>query len=235
MNRYNWSIWEALRYGIKQLLDNFWLFFKAGLTYLLLAGLALTLWLAPLGILANIIDRPDAHFSWKIFLTWSPLFLALFIVFVFLLRFLSLGYTKIALDSHDNKNPTVETLFSCFHLVLSDVVATFLYVCMCFIGLLFFIIPGIYLAIRYSLFHIIIVDQQCSPIEALKKSAHLTEGSMTKLFGVMFIGRFLQALVPIFNFFIQLPWLSLTEAHIYRTLQELHSSSEFKQTHTHEN
>lgn len=50
-----------------------------------------------------------------------------------------------------------------------------------FVGLVFFIIPGIYLSIRWMFAELYVIDQGMRPIEALRASSALTKGHMWKL------------------------------------------------------
>ena len=51
-----------------------------------------------------------------------------------------------------------------------------------FLGLLCFIVPGIYLAIRWTFAEFYVIDKNMRPIEALRASSALTEGCRWKLF-----------------------------------------------------
>ncbi len=51
-----------------------------------------------------------------------------------------------------------------------------------FIGLLCFVIPGIYLAIRWMFAELLVIDKGMRPMEALKASSEMTEGVRGKLF-----------------------------------------------------
>lgn len=51
------------------------------------------------------------------------------------------------------------------------------------IGLVLFILPGIYLAIRWMFAELLVIDEGMRPMEALKKSAEMTYGHRWKLFG----------------------------------------------------
>lgn len=51
-----------------------------------------------------------------------------------------------------------------------------------FVGLAFFIVPGIYLAVRFMFAELYVMDKGMRPIEALQASSLLTKGHMWKLF-----------------------------------------------------
>lgn len=48
-------------------------------------------------------------------------------------------------------------------------------------GLIFFIVPGVYLAIRWMFAELCVIDQGMRPIEALRESSRLTDGHKWKL------------------------------------------------------
>lgn len=50
------------------------------------------------------------------------------------------------------------------------------------LGLLFFIVPGVYLAIRWMFAELLVIDKGLRPMEALKASSEMTEGVRGQLF-----------------------------------------------------
>ena len=75
---------------------------------------------------------------------------------------------------------------------LLAVVSGFLYQLIVWIGLILFIIPGIYWSIKYMFYYFYIVDEDRGPIEALSESGDLTDGYKWKLL-------LLSILVSLFN------------------------------------
>lgn len=51
-----------------------------------------------------------------------------------------------------------------------------------FLGLIFFVIPGLYLATRWMFAELLVIDQGLKPLEALRASSKMTEGVRWKLF-----------------------------------------------------
>ncbi len=92
------------------------------------------------------------------------------------------GLLKIALHFHDGKVPQIQDLFNGYPLLLKYVVATILYGLMVIIGLIFLVVPGIYLALKYQFYGYVIVDKGIGPIGALKESGRLTQGAKKDLF-----------------------------------------------------
>ncbi|MGE0207246.1 MAG: hypothetical protein AB7R69_05355 [Candidatus Babeliales bacterium] len=227
------SAWQALRFGLYTFIENFGLYLLVMLSYI---GTTL----APVSVIAaafyisfsryfhrmiETIKAADyslaAVTSQVKILGYTPLAIVIFfttVIFAFLSIYLLLGITRIALDLYDTNKSSVSRLFSCYNLIFSGVVGTFFYGAMIVFGLLFFIVPGIYLAVRYFFYFQFIVDKGVGPCTALRMSAELTEGIKWKIFafGVLmsFINLFLKS--PLFIIFW--PFTSLVWVYVYRQL-----------------
>jgi uncharacterized membrane protein len=106
-------------------------------------------------------------------------------VAILIYTLLSLGSIKIILNLHDRKPAPISLLFTTASLQPAFFATWILYVSMAFIGCILFIIPGIFVAIRFGFFQFFIVDQQCGPIEALKRSYHVTRGYTWQLIKII--------------------------------------------------
>ena len=102
-------------------------------------------------------------------------------------------------------------------------------------GLVLFIIPGIYLALRFVFVPVILIDKETTIKEAFKKSTDLTKGTKWKLLGLIIILALIQILTGALFFshsgeliygagfvFIS-PYLLISFIKAYRTLQGLDS------------
>lgn len=69
------------------------------------------------------------------------------------------------------------------------------------LGLIFFIVPGVYLAVRWIYAELLVVDQGLRPLEALRASSSLTAGCRWKLFGFSLLAGLL-VLLGLFAFLI---------------------------------
>lgn len=91
-----------------------------------------------------------------------------------------------------------------------------------FLGLLCFIVPGVYLAVRWMFADLLVVDKGLRPLEALRASSALTEGYRWKLFFFSLIAGLL-ALLGLVFFVIGVVVAGITiqfaTIHIYKTLQ----------------
>lgn len=92
------------------------------------------------------------------------------------------------------------------------------------LGLLLFIIPGIYLAIRWMFAEYYVIDKGMRPIEAMKASSELTAGYRWKLFGYMLLAIFIAFLGLLcfgIGLFAAIAILNLTTIAIFWRLQEI--------------
>ena len=135
---------------------------------------------------------------------------------------ISMGVIRITLKFCDQEQATYRDLFSAYRLLLNYLVGSIVYGIMVGIGLVFLIVPGIYLAVKYQFYDYLIVDKGMGPIEAIKRSGVLTEGVKWNLvlfwlalvginiLGMIALGVGLIATVPV-------SWLA--NAYVYRRLQ----------------
>ena len=66
------------------------------------------------------------------------------------------------------------------------------------LGLVCFIIPGVYLAVRWMFAELYVIDKGMRPLEALKASSELTEGVRWKLFLFSLVAVFLMLIGFVF-------------------------------------
>jgi len=93
-----------------------------------------------------------------------------------------LGLIKISLNFCDNLKSKISDLFSQYRLFFRYLFASILYGLICLLGVIFFIIPGIYFGIRFGFFDYFIVDKNSKIIESLKRSWQISEGNVWNLF-----------------------------------------------------
>lgn len=75
-----------------------------------------------------------------------------------------------------------------------------LYALMVCFGVLFFIVPGIILAITFMFAPYFLVYNRCGPLQALKASAAITEGAKWELFFLMLVLGIIEGLSWVFGF-----------------------------------
>lgn len=112
-------------------------------------------------------------FSMSAFWVIALLFFGLYIV-----SMLVAGTIQIGLDFYDTKTSLISRLWSStFMEPLHLVIGTLLYGAMVSIGMMFFVIPGLYLAVKFWFFAQIIVDKKVGALEALQQSSRITHSS----------------------------------------------------------
>ncbi|MFQ5512472.1 MAG: hypothetical protein ACE5EO_11560 [Candidatus Krumholzibacteriia bacterium] len=196
-------IGESLRFG--------WETFRANAFFLVGVFVAIS---AVNGILEYIAERDTVA---------NPLAEFLFTIAVVAVKFLlEIGVIVIALKFVDGKRPEFGDLFNRVHLLLNYTGAALLYFLMIIVGLVFFVFPGIYLAVRFYFFGYFVVDRGATPIDALKMSSDLTEGIRMELFtfGLLVLMLLIAGLCAfLVGVFVALPVTSLAMGFVFRYLQ----------------
>lgn len=168
-------------------------------------------------------------FSWfRVSFIILLLALALCLIFELIGGILDMGIMRIKFDLFDTQKSSLSQILSCAHLGFKHFMVTILYWGIVGAGLVLFIIPGIYFAIRLGFYRAVLVERACGPITALKESARLTCGCIKPLlvtgFLWMLLGLpFLLILVQqnpgmILMFFLLFPFLGLANIFIYKAL-----------------
>jgi GYF domain 2 len=135
---------------------------------------------------------------------------------------LSMGFIRICLNLISGRDVRVGMLFGESARMPGAIAGLILYLTMIFVGSLMLVLPGIYLAVRYSYYLTAIVDRGMGVLPAFSYSASLTAGSRFSLFGLMAMCVIIAvagALVYYVGLLFALPlaWLSFLTA--YRWLQ----------------
>lgn len=133
----------------------------------------------------------------------------------------TLGYTKNLFQALDGEEPQ----FSAYGRQATNIITYLLAsIILCFtigVGLLFFIIPGIYLGIRLQFYLAFIVEERAGVFEALNKSWEITRGQFTPLFllFLMSCGIFLLGCILLgIGVFVALPVIGMAYAYAFRKL-----------------
>ena len=101
---------------------------------------------------------------------------------------LTIGYYKIFLKLHDGQHADFKDLYQHYKLFWGYLVTSVIYGVAVVIGLILFVIPGIYLAIKYMFALVILIDEETiSATDALKKSSDITLGVKWSLFGFLLL------------------------------------------------
>lgn len=245
MKRVPFSIGEAIKFAFNQTINHFGLWIGVWLTQilvsvsLLVSGVMLILGLGFTQIFINKNFREvtkEVSEMASVYITSWPLvlFFVLYGVFgCFIITWLYLGVTRIALDFHDHGTSSYQRLFTVeTAVVIRYVVATWLWFAMMMIGFLVFIIPGVFIALLFCLVPVILVDRQMSVMKAFELSYRLTSLALGRvfLFGLLyFFLSTLMGLVPLVGIFatpIIYPFYILSCVYVYRRLEKYYERQE---------
>ncbi|HET6528578.1 MAG TPA: hypothetical protein VFG39_07475 [Balneolaceae bacterium] len=135
--------------------------------------------------------------------------------------FLSFGFIKIMLFLIDDKPVEVTDLINNFRGFLSYFVANFLFIIAVAIGIFLFIIPGIFIFIRFQFYPYFILENGDNSFIALKKSYMLTQNLTLELFLftlAVLVLNFLGLLLLGIGFIFTFPLTTMATAVIYKGL-----------------
>lgn len=135
--------------------------------------------------------------------------------------FFIMGFMKIILKMFDWDKPSFIDLFCCVHLIFKYFIASLIYYLIVATGVIFLFIPGVYLAIKYQFFDYFIIDEECGPIEALNKSAKITDGEKWELLKLGMSNLIINALGFLFFFvgmMVTIPITFSARAYAYKRL-----------------
>lgn len=146
---------------------------------------------------------------------------------------INIGLITIALEFINNKKPEFEDLFTSFKGCFWRYLWTSLLVGLIVAGgLLLFIVPGIYWAVKFQFCTYLIIDQNCRVTESLKRSSKITEGVRWNLLGfglLLVLINIAGAIVFLIGLLVTIPLTMIAYASVYRKLQyqtEVFQSSE---------
>jgi uncharacterized membrane protein len=204
------SIEESIRFGWSTMRANLGFF----VFFLIVVGL---IYVIP-GILAEL-GREDL----------PVLSVILGIVSGVLQIIVGMGLIRIALRFCDNEQGSLSDLFSCAPLFIKYLLGSILYGLIVLGGLILLVVPGVIWAIKYMFFSYFIVDRELGPVEALKRSAQITQGAKGDLFllGLALAGiNLLGALALLIGLFATVPTAMVATAFAYRKLAALRGAAQ---------
>ena len=132
-----------------------------------------------------------------------------------------LGAVKVTLKFRDGEEVNFANMFDSFGILAPFMAAAVVTDFAIGFGLLFLVVPGIIVAVRFSMFGFTIVDEDRGPIEAIRRSVQLTDGVGVDLFlfGMLCVGlNILGMIALVVGVFVSLPVTVLAGAYIYRHL-----------------
>lgn len=132
-----------------------------------------------------------------------------------------LGVSNIALRFSNHETVNLSHFFSKLGRYWTYLLAALLFWLAFSVGLVLFIIPGIILAIRFSLYNYVILDQNLGAIGSLEKSWEIVKGVTWKVFRftlALILINLLGALMLGIGLLITFPVTLIAQALLYRTL-----------------
>ncbi len=149
-----------------------------------------------------------------------------FIVTQVISVFIYLGSTRIYLNLVSGRPTSLMMLFKEGPKLIRTVGAVMLFASMVTLGLMLFILPGIYIALRFGFFMIAIVDRNMGVLESLAYSSSITTRNRLHLFGLfgmslslVFAIMLFGAIAALIGAAIVMPAIALAHVTAYRWLQ----------------
>ena len=202
MEKKNFSIDEALKFGWNTMKANFWFFFG-----ILVTAFAVN-WIPYL--FAIVLQRSSSGLA-------VLFYIASFVVGVIV----NIGLIRIVLKFCDDQKPEFNDLFRFKGFFWRYVGASLLMALVVGVGMLLLVVPGIIWAIMFQFGLWLVVDKNLRIMDAFDRSGKLTKTVRWKLlgFGVL-VGliNYLGILVFLIGLFATLPTTMLAYAHVYRKL-----------------
>lgn len=148
--------------------------------------------------------------------------LPVFFILKLLMDLIVIGWTKMALDLQVGKSVSIEYLYKYYRLVPRVFAVGVLQYVIIGLGLMFFIIPGIYLMERLRFARYFVIDKDQSIMQAFQSSWKITDGAVVHLVGYsLFAGLISMAGTMLFVVtFFTIPLWYQVDANIYRQMSK---------------
>ena len=195
--------------SIKQAFKDGWGFFKVNKKALIASTFVL--------MVAGAFQKTPNKIFWEAGASSALIFVAIWVVNLIL----QIGWIKMLLNLIDEEVTSVRELIQHSGLFWKYAGTYILLALLVGVGLILFIVPGLYWALKYGFAPIIIVDEHMTIREAFKKSSKITLGVKWKLLGlliVMIFSNILGALVIFVGLFVSIPVSMLAYLSVYRKL-----------------
>ncbi len=195
------NISEVFKTSWKHTIENIWVLVG------LLVGMSI------ISFTINVFSMPAADSYIGSFIATA--------ISVFIAMLFNLGYTKNLFQALDGEEPQFSAYGQQSRKIFTYFIANIIYTILISIGLLFLLLPGIYLAIRLQFFIMFIVEEDAGIIESLKRSWEITKGQGLPLF-MLFLAMLAILLIGLIIFFIgiflALPLIMMMQCYVYRKL-----------------
>ncbi len=150
-----------------------------------------------------------------------PLFSLVGLIMGIIRILINMGVINISIKFAKKEHPTYADLMTTVEKFLNFFIASILYGLLVFVGMILLIVPGIYWAIKYQYYGYLIIDKNLGAIDALKKSAELTDGVKGDLLGfgvVLGLVNLVGLLVLGIGLLATIPTAWVAQAYVYHKL-----------------
>ncbi len=182
-------------------------------------------------IVVGIFNGPQSFYKSEHFSFFSVMFGFFALMYsVFFLPVIKYGAQYLYVQTVRGEEIDFKELFNGFFKYLDIVFANLLAVSLTVLGFIFFIIPGIICAVRFSFVAYLVMDKNLDPIKALEESWRMTRGHSWKIFwmGILslfiIIGGFICFIVGIFP---ALMWVHVSFASLYQSVLNEENNTTF--------
>ena len=195
---------DAIGTGWRKTKKNFWFF----------VGLVLIVW--AVNLIFSYLQRTingDSH---------GLSYWVIFVVEMAVEILLGIGLIKISISVNDGEKADYKDLYIHSKYFWRFLGATIIRGLIILVGLIFLIIPGVYLAIRFRFVDYLILDKDMGIIDAFKESTKMTRGVKWSLLGLEFcftVIIILGILALLLGIFAAFPIVMIGRAHVYRVLE----------------
>ena len=193
---------DAIRFG--------WVTFKKNVELILAIEIAAAFTMAVIGGASELLETRG----------WFHEF-AMSVAYFIVTMIIQLGAVKVSLKYRDGDKVEFANMFDSFGVLAPFMAAAVVMDLAIGFGLLFLVVPGIVVAVRFCLFGFVVVDEDRGPIEAIRRSIQLTDGVGVDLFlfGMLCAGlNILGMMALMVGMFVSLPVTVLAGAYVYRHL-----------------
>ena len=122
---------------------------------------------------------------------------------------------RIGFRIHDTGTADLSAIFPSPWLIIKVTIGTLLFICTALLGLLLFVLPGIYFLVRAWFYLYAIIDGD-GIFEAFSTSFRITRGKGWQIYALLIIAGILGPVTWVFGGFV----IVLSSAYIYRLLKK---------------
>ncbi len=136
---------------------------------------------------------------------------------------LSLGVTKISLKIVDGQKAEFADLWNSWDVLGQYILVSVLLSLMLLVGFALFVVPGVYVLLRFFYAPVFVLDKKVKAMDAFKMSSEMTQGIKLNLFGFSIVCGLIILLggaALIVGIFVALPVVWIAAASTYRLLQK---------------